>query len=211
MTIILPLLLVVMMVGIFAALMREGLWSNAIALVNVIVAGLVATNFFEPLAAFLTKQWPKMSIFTDILALWALFAVTYLVLRVLTDLTSKFRVRFKKPIEDIGNYALALAVAYVAICFTTMTLHTVPLARNFLWKGFRPEDPLLFMLKPDRQWLGFTQMVSGGSLARMTSEKQPEQYLFDPKGEFMPKYASRREQYETQVPNTPPPMDGKKK
>ncbi len=52
MTYFLPLLLLVMMVGIFASLMREGMWSNALVFVNVVVAGLVATNFFEPVAEF---------------------------------------------------------------------------------------------------------------------------------------------------------------
>jgi hypothetical protein len=77
-----------------------------------------------------------------------------------------------------------------------MTFHTAPLAREFMWKGFRPEDAVFFGLKPDRQWLGFVQMVSRGSLARMVDETAPEKYVFDPRAEFMPKYASRRGQYE---------------
>ena len=34
---------------------RDGLWSNAIRLVNVVFAGLLAMNFYEPLANWLTK------------------------------------------------------------------------------------------------------------------------------------------------------------
>ena len=34
-----------------AMMWNEGLWSNAITLVNVVVAAMIATNYFEPLAA----------------------------------------------------------------------------------------------------------------------------------------------------------------
>ncbi len=165
-------------------------------LVNVITAGLVATNFFEPVAALLTKQLPKGTLFWDMIALWGLFAATLGVLRAITDRVSRIRVRFKPPIEMAGGYVLALAVAYVGMAFAATTFHTAPLSRNFLWRGFRPEDPLLFGLKPDRQWLAFVQMVSQGSLARLMDEGNEEKYVFDPKAEFMPKYASRRSKYE---------------
>ncbi|MGD9646566.1 MAG: hypothetical protein AB7U73_12700 [Pirellulales bacterium] len=196
MSMIFPLLLVVLMVAVFASLMRDGLWSNLLMLINVVTAGLVAMTFFEPLAALLTKKIPKGIMFWDILALWVLFAATLGVLRTITDKVSRFRVRFKPPVEMAGGYLLALVVAYVSISFTATTLHTAPLARNFLWLGFKPEDPLLFGLKPDRQWLAFVQMVSRGSLARLVDENDEDKYVFDPKAEFMPKYASRRSKYE---------------
>ncbi|MBX9788227.1 MAG: hypothetical protein K2Y37_04885 [Pirellulales bacterium] len=192
----LPILLVVVMIAIFAALMRDGLWSNLLMLVNVVTAGLVAMTFFEPVANLLTKQLPSGTMFWDLVALWGLFAATLGALRAITDQVSRIRVRFKPPVEMVGGYLLALAVAYVGMAFAATTLHTAPLARNFLWGGFRPEDPLLFGLKPDRQWLAFVQMVSRGSLARLTEEGKEEQYVFDPKAEFMPKYASRRSKYE---------------
>ena len=196
MWILAPLLLIVVMLAIFASIMRDGLWSNLLMLINVITAGLVAMTFFEPVAAFLTKQLPKGTLFWDMIALWVLFAASLGVMRAITDFVSKFRVRFKPPVEMVGGYVLALAVAYVGMAFAATTLHTAPLARNFLRGSFRPEDPLLFGLKPDRQWLAFVQMVSRGSLARLTDEKDAEKYVFDPKAEFMPKYASRRTKYE---------------
>jgi len=196
MAVILPLLLIVLMLGIFGSIMRDGLWSNLLMLINVVTAGLVAMTFFEPVAALLTKKVPNGTLFWDMIALWGLFAATLGVMRAVTDLVSKFRVRFKPPVEMVGGYVLAFAVAYVGMAFAATTLHTAPLSREFLWAGFRAQDPLLFGLKPDRQWLAFVQMVSQGSLARLTDGKNAEQYVFDPKAEFMPKYASRRSKYE---------------
>ena len=50
MTSILPLLMFVILFAIVAACFGEGMWSNAVRLVNVVTAGLLATNFFEPVA-----------------------------------------------------------------------------------------------------------------------------------------------------------------
>lgn len=196
MAMILPLLLLVIILGIFASLMREGLWSSLLVLFNITLAGLVATNFYEPVATMLTKQIPKGTMFWDLIAVWGLFAIAYLVFRTATNQVSKFKVKFQKPIEMAGGYFFAIWAGYVFVCFTAMTLHMAPLARDFMWGGFKPENPIFFGLKPDRQWLGFVQMLSRGSLARMTDEAKPEQYIFDPQGSFMPKYATRRHNYE---------------
>lgn len=189
MSFLLTALLVVLIIGIFAALMREGLWTNAIALVNVTTAALLATNFFEPIAEWLTEQVPRGAYFWDFLTLWVLFIVIYAVLRAATDAVSKFRVRFFKPVDVAGGGLFALWVAWVFTCFVMMTLHTAPLSRNFLFEGFKPEERMFFGLAPDRQWLAFTHRVSKQGYRRRTV--QP----FDARAEFMPKYASMRERY----------------
>jgi uncharacterized membrane protein required for colicin V production len=197
MSMIFPTLLLVLIIGIFASLMREGLWSSLLALFNVLLAGLLATNFYEPVAKLLTGYMRTGTMFWDFVAAWGLFALALLLLRTATDQVSKYRVRFKKPIDMIGGYFFALWTGWVFVCFTAMTLHMAPLARNFMWNGFRPENAIFFGLKPDRQWLGFVQLVSRGSLARRADDSNPEKYVFDPKAEFMPKYATRRSIYET--------------
>ena len=89
-----------------------------------------------------------------------------------------------------------------------MTLHTAPLAENFLFGGFQPENKMLFGLAPDRQWLAFTQSVSLGVFSSGASaddvkknlygarEKdepwEKELRVFDRNGDFMVKYATRR-------------------
>ena len=51
---------------------------------------------------------------------------------------------------------------------------------------------MFFETSPDRLWLGFMQKMSMGSFARSAPANQPEAHVFDPKGEFMVKYATRR-------------------
>ena len=195
MTIIFPALLLVAGIAIFGSIMREGIWSNAITLVNVITAALIATNVWEPLANLLEERAPSFTFMWDMAMIWVVFAVVLLILKLSTDNVSKVKVRFKKPVELFGGWFFAGCVAWVAICFTAMTLHTAPLSREFLFKGFRAEDRMMFGLAPDRLWLGFAQRMSLGPLSRQATANDPEAHVFDRYGEFMVKHASRRERY----------------
>jgi hypothetical protein len=71
-----------------------------------------------------------------------------------------------------------------------MTLHTAPMARNFLGGGFQadPKDKMFFGLGPDRIWLGWVQRESRGALCRVSGAVVP----FDQQGDFILRYGARR-------------------
>jgi hypothetical protein len=131
--------------------------------------------------------------------LGALFGLTYALLRQVALTVSPHRVRFHPLLDQIGSAVVAAWVGWVGICFATFALHTAPLSRNFLKDGFVPEKQMLFGLAPDRLWLGFVHKVSGGGGwgANETDAQGNVTSAFDPTGEFMPKYASRRTYLET--------------
>ena len=167
-----------MLVIIFACvatLYTDGMWSNAIRLINVVTAALLATNFFEPVARWLDDWQPSYTYLWDFLALWGLFAVFMAIFRVLTDQVSKVQVRFLKVADRIGSAVFALWIGWVMVCFTMMTLHTAPLARTFLFGGFQPEQRMFLGFAPDRQWLGFVQKESLGALCRSATPEEWEQ------------------------------------
>jgi hypothetical protein len=193
MTSILPLLIFVILFACVALCYAEGMWSNAIRLINVVIAALLAVDFFEPVARWLDSWQPSYTYLWDFLALWGLFAVFMVIFRELTSFLSPVKVRFLKLADRIGNGMFCLLIGWVMVCFTMTTLHTAPLGRTFLFGGFKAEDRMIMGLAPDRQWLGFVQGVSTGALCR--SDPRP----FDPKNEFMRKYATRRELLETNV------------
>lgn len=195
MELILVAIVVVIWLGIVAFAGAEGLWSNVVLLFNVILAALVATNTFEPAAQFLSEKVPKGKYFWDLIVVWGIFAITLLILRLLTDRLSRVKVRFLPPIEDVGKWLMAAVVGWVMVCFGMMTLHTAPLVRNFLFGGFKPDQKMFFGAAPDRQWLGFMNMVSRGSLARGGTEENPNLHEFDPEHRFMSNYARRRTAY----------------
>lgn len=200
---ILNVLLLVILFACVACLYTEGLWGNAIRLINSITAALLATNFFEPAARWLESQFPSYTYLWDFLALWGLFGLFMAVLRVATDFLSRVKVRFLKIVDQIGGALLSIWIAWVMVCFTTMSLHTAPMARNFLRESFQPESHMFFGLAPDRQWLGFVQRTSLGQFCRSGTEAgKNEKTVFDPRGEYMPKYATRRATLETQLRTT---------
>jgi hypothetical protein len=203
MTMLLPLLILVILFVCMASLSMDGMWSNAIRLINVVTAALLATNFFEPLAQWMEDKLPATSYVCDFVALWGLFSVIFLCLRAMTDLFSRVKVRFNTLADQIGSGIFALWISWVMICFTMMTLHTAPLGANFLYEGFQPEQRMIFGLAPDRQWLGFTQKMSFGAFCRWGNpedwQRGQEKYVFDRDGEFMRKYKTRRANVEVLV------------
>jgi hypothetical protein len=198
---ILTLLMLVIVAACVAMLYTNGIWSNAICLVNVVMAGLLATNFYEPLAQVLDDWQPAYTYVWDFLCLWGLFALALSILRAITDQVSKVKVRFLNIAERIGSSLLALWIGWVMVCFTMMTLHTAPLARNFLFDNFKPEEAMVLGFAPDRQWLGFVQQESEGSLCRSATadERKQGKHVFDPRAEFMLRYAERRAALEKNV------------
>ena len=185
-------LLIVIFLTCMGFLARDGLWTNTLRLINVVTAALLATNYFEWVADLMNAVIPTYQYYCDILALWGLFAGFYVVFRLLSDLLSRYRVRFPTIVDNIGGPVMAVWIGWVMICFTTMSLHVSPLARNTLNGGFQPEQRMFFGTAPDRLWLGFMQRMSLGPYSPLVGGQ-----TFDPQGEFMLKYAQRRTNLET--------------
>jgi hypothetical protein len=197
----LAIVLIAVGVSCFASLMKSGLWSNTITLVNVLTAGLLATNYFEPLADYFEKEAPGGAYVWDFLAIWLIFGIAFSVLRVITDYMSQIKVRFFVPVEKVGGIVMAVWVSWIMVCFTTMTLHTAPLARSFLDGSFAPTPTarMFFGTGPDQVWLGWVHRESKGPLSRL-GKPAP----FDAAGEFILKYGNRREEFEGQLTLTKP-------
>src|SRR5688500_9703922 len=123
--------LLLFILGVFlicmAMLWTEGFWGNAITFCNVLFAGILATCLFELVAAQLEKQLPRFTYLWDFISVWLVFVIVYSILRALTDYLSKFRVKFNRPVEMVGNMGLAVAVGLLMTCFTSFTLHMTPL------------------------------------------------------------------------------------
>jgi len=162
MTFLVSAVLILIMVGVIAMLMKDGLWSNALMLINMMLAGLVASNYYEPLAKLLTKQERRGFYLWDVVVLWLLFGVTLLIFRAITDNLSKINVRFPILVEGIGSPLLAVAVGWYALCFVAMSLHVAPLEKEPFKKGFKSQEKMLFGLAPDRIWMGTVRTASKG-------------------------------------------------
>ena len=179
-----------------AMLWNEGMWNNCITLVNVLLAALLAMNYWEPAANFLEGKMASYTYVVDFLALWFVFFLAYILLRGITDALSKTRVKFSPPVETAGSIISVIMIGWIMVCFTLSTLHTAPLARTAI-KGSFQAEPMsnnFLGMAPDRMWLGFVQHRSKNAF----SNNPP--VVFDERGEYIFKYGGRREKF-SQQPN----------
>jgi hypothetical protein len=176
--------------------------------VSVLLAGLLAMNYFEPVAKALegfdrsSASWSQRS---DFLALVGLFALFVFLLRLMTDRLAPTYMPVQSLAYEIGRWSLGLMTGYLTMAILLAALHTAPFPRwvttqgvqEFI-PGFRAERRNFFnVAAPDRQWLGFVQYVSRRSLPRGRVFDGPRfpagDYEIDYWPSFPIRYASRRE------------------
>jgi len=161
----------VLVLGIVGAcvgfLFGDGIWSNAIRLVNLIFAGLLTMTFFEPAAAFISgyqEDIHTFAAFLDFLTFWTCFVFFMAIFLAVTDKVSRVRVRFLQIAERIGGPLLAACIGWVMAGIVLASLHAAPLAEYPMLGTFQPQANMFFgMFAPDREWLGFTKYQSGGT------------------------------------------------
>lgn len=143
----------------------DGAFSAGITFLCVLLAGIVAMNFFEPVAIFIERNIPSIARVADVAALVGIFIAATFALRLGTEQIVKLYVELIPLAHDILRWVFGVATGYVTMAFLLTALHTAPFEREFL--GFRAERANLFNIAaPDRQWLGFTQYLTEHSFAR---------------------------------------------
>jgi uncharacterized membrane protein required for colicin V production len=183
-------------VAIFAGLamtVREGLWSNTITLMNIIISGLVAFGFYSPLVIYLDEMSDgEHTYWLDYAVVWALYAAAMVVCRTLTAAASKTRLRFKHPIDPVGGPLAGLVAAWVFASFTLATLHTSPMPKDAFGGKLVHADVQSASLftAPDAAWLRFVEKMS-----QPTALGSGNTGRFSAKG-FVSIYQKRREKFE---------------
>lgn len=136
----------------------EGLWGSAHTFLCVLLAGLLAMNYFEPVAGFLDGMLGGFRNYSDIIALVGLFTAFIFALRLGTEQLSPVFIQLPNMADQIGRWVFAALTGYLTMAVLLTAMHTAPLPREFA--GFKPERANFFGMAPDRQWLGFTQYVT---------------------------------------------------
>lgn len=119
----------------FAMTVNEGLWSNAVTLFCVILAGVIALPGGLALAGYVLEQVdtaPENQWYFKFASIWGIFFFAINVLRLSTDRLSRVRMKFVKPLDAGGGILLGLGVAMMLTSFAALTLF-VPFAAG-VWK-----------------------------------------------------------------------------
>jgi hypothetical protein len=164
-------IVILLFVG-FAALammVREGLWNNTVTIVIHVISGLLAFAFYGQVARLADETLTDGSYtyWADFLALYAVYIVSFIVLRLVTNFVSRERVRFKMPVEWAGSILTAAVGAYLLAGFVGATMHTAMLSHDFLGKAILAEDlehVELKLTRPDIAWLRLYGAVMWGSM-----------------------------------------------
>ena len=160
------LLIILTFFAVIASTWWFGIWNNVLTLVNMILAGLIASAFYEGLAGMLQQSMGGYGDLVDFLAVWILFVVSFILLRTLTDITSSRKLNFDPLVEMIGQSVLSIWIACVFLAFTLFTLHLSPLTPSDFQAN--ATDSTLG-IGPDRMWLAFIQSRSRGALSASKS------------------------------------------
>ena len=182
---VIDVLLVLGMLGITWVVSSEGLWGATLMFVNVMFAGLIAFDLFEPVANFIDLNLGFMAAFSDFVALVLLFSVSFTLIRIATDNLGPTMVRFPTWVYHIGRYGFAGATAWYLMGMVLCILQTAPIHKQFL--GYKWNEHAVWQAGVDRFWLGFVQTTTKDVFDRFPPR------MFDGQSKFIRQYHDRRE------------------
>lgn len=179
----------------------EGAWSAALMCIIVLFSGILAMNYFEPMAEVLESSVSSSGTWKywwDITALVGLFAIFVFAFRKGCEYLLPDFIEVHPLAHEIVRWSAGGLTGVITMSFLLTALHTAPLPRDFF--GFEPERKNFFGVSaPDRAWLGYIQFISEKSLrkGRSAGFDSAELKIGDFEGTwstFPIKYASRRDE-----------------
>jgi uncharacterized membrane protein required for colicin V production len=148
-----------------AMTVREGLWSNTLTLISIIISGIVAFGFYSKLVIYFDEQLSngQHTYWLDFAVIWGLYLVTMVIVRTLFAAASKTRMRFKHPIDPVGGPIVGFLAAWVLACFTLATFHTAPMPKD-AFSGrlatYTDVESASVIMAADARWINFMTTMS---------------------------------------------------
>lgn len=202
--------MVILILGMTYALMSEGLWGACLMFFDILFAGLIAFNFYEPLAGWLAGLSGSVAPYADSVSLMVLFIVALVILRITTEQIAPAMVRFPTPVYHIGRIFFAYAGASLAMSIFIIAYHNSPVHKKMFGSIDYDSRPP-FGQGLDHRWLSFFQYASGQVFARYGSPyvdpfgEFSDARVFDPRGRWLIDHQNARPFGNDLVP--PPPAE----
>jgi hypothetical protein len=207
---LLPVLTILIMLGVGYAYLREGVFTAFTMCCNVLIAGLVSFNFYEPLADLLDSSFESSFLhgYEDGLCMLALFCVTLGGLRTATNALANVQMSLPPLLQRGGGVLFGLLTGYLTVGFMLCALQTLPWHENFMFfdPSYENNVGLRRVLPPDRVWLAMMFRAGAYSFA---NEQDPQAktdtiydrfYTFDKYGTFEYRYARYRRYGDSREP-----------
>ena len=168
----------------------HGVFRAGMTLAACVLAGAVAFGLFGPAAGLLgadnsNSVWYYAA---DALALWAIFCVVFLGLRVLAETLFKNESPFPSLADSIGGAVLGLAAGYLVVGLCLVLVQMLPMPPSILgYSPFQYDGKNNMVTEGDRLWLRWdrgTLALFGWLSAHSLGSK--EHLLFNRYGELCP-------------------------
>jgi Colicin V production protein len=158
------------MLAVGYAYFREGLFTAATMCCNVFFAGLIAFNFWEPLANLLEPGLQKTFLegYEDAFVLIGLFCLSLGLLRLVTNTLANAVIDYDAVPQQGGGVLFGLATGYLVSGFLVCVLQTLPWHENFMafeWKAANRDSAFNRLFPPDRVWLAMMRRAGAYPLA----------------------------------------------
>jgi hypothetical protein len=168
----------------------HGVFRAGMTLAACVLAGAVAFGLFGPAAGLLgadnsNSVWYYAA---DALALWAIFCVVFLGLRVLAETLLRNESVFPSLADSLGGAVLGFAAGYLAVGLCLVLVQMLPMPPSILgYSPFQYDGKNIMVTEGDRLWLRWdrgTLALFGWLSAHSLGSK--EHLLFNRYGELYP-------------------------
>jgi hypothetical protein len=215
---IIDLIVCGLILGLLYALTSEGLTGAGLMFFNVVFSGMIAFNFYEPLAALIDSTGIGWG-FSDTLCMLALFCVSVMLFRMTTETIAPAMGRFPTAVYHIGRFVFGAGAAIVTIAIVVLAFHVAPVHKK-IFGAVKYDSKPPFGLGIDHQWLGFFQYETGAVFTTLgagqrdpfltygrsrTGERIPVK-VFDPRARWLIEHQDARP-YGTEMVLTPESAD----
>jgi hypothetical protein len=202
---------VLIMLIIAYAYWREGLFTACCMCVNVLLAGLIAFGFWEPVADLFDSilHGSFLAGYEDFFILIGLFALALGLLRMVTNNLCPNQIEYVGYFQQVGGAMFGLATGYLTAGFLVCALQTLPWHESFM--NFEPRSPKEVgsrgLLPADRAWLSLMRYAGAHAFSWSFVEGNEEaddpfeRYrTFDRHGTFELRYLRYRRYGDTRPP-----------
>lgn len=180
----------ILMFVVSYAFMVEGIFGAFTMFVNVLIAGLLAFNFWEPLAGSLEGTFfgTFLQGYEDALCLTGIFWLSLVFLRVATNQFAPAEIEVHPAVQRGGGALFGALTGYVVSGFLLCVFQTLPWQVHFLGfdAEYKAEEVTRAYIPADRVWLA---LMHRAGLFGFANGEEP---TFDPQGSFELRYARYR-------------------
>lgn len=191
-------LIIILAVGY--AQYRNGLQTSIVMGFQIFVAGLLAFNYFEPLADALEPSLSGgLAGIEDALAMTGVFCVALGLMRTVSNRLCPEMLNYDAQYQQFGGGFIGLISGYFLAGFLVCMLQTLPLRQDFL--GFEPrregEQGLRSLFPPDYVWLSLMRYAGAHAFSdriddRESTDPYEHYFTFDRDATFELRYLRYR-------------------